>query len=150
MESVLHGLNALTHLVKEKDWIVVHDAARCVLHPDDLNAVIDAVYRTNESAFLGKPVTDTLKQQDPDTLKITTLPRTTSWQAQTPQVCRYDCLVDALLYATKDKVIVTDEAEAMERAGYPIHIVASSQCNMKITHPEDVVLASAIVNQREG
>jgi 2-C-methyl-D-erythritol 4-phosphate cytidylyltransferase len=143
--------NALAALAPEADFVAVHDAARPCVSP----ALIDAVFsRAVEvgAALLALPVADTVKRGDEAGLVRETVPRRGLWLAQTPQAARRDWLLDA--YARRDRLgqTITDDAQLLEAAGYPVRLVAGSAANLKITTREDLALAEAILlhSPREG
>ncbi len=135
-DSVLAGLRGLPDVVAGNDFVLVHDAARpCVRHAD-ISALIERGRRT-EGALLASPVRDTLKRADADQRVVETEPRESRWRALTPQMFRRAELIAALESARDDGVIVSDEAMAMERAGYKPLLVEGSDDNIKLTTPAD-------------
>ena len=140
-ESVANAL-ALTN--GEADFVAVHDAARPCLTP----ALIDAVFaRAAEAgaALLAVPVADTLKRDDGAGRVRETVSRQGLWLAQTPQVFRRDWLLDAYARRAALGTGITDDAQLVEAAGYAVHLVPGSTANLKITTPEDLGLAEAIL-----
>ncbi len=140
--SVLNGLVALTDLANEGDWVLVHDAARpCVRH-HDLHVLIDRLAKHEVGGLLGIPVRDTMKQIDEQGLVCATVERADLWHALTPQMFRYGSLRAALEGALQDGYVVTDEASAMEHAGFRPLMVEGHSDNIKITQIEDLELAA--------
>lgn len=140
--SVLNGLSALVDVAAAEDWVVVHDAARPCLKTSDLARLIETLCDHAYGGLLAVPVPDTLKRAQPGQATVAeTIDRRHLWQAQTPQLFRYKLLYQAL----QEHAPVTDEAQAMERAGYPPRLIIGSQANVKITSPEDLRLAEAIL-----
>lgn len=137
-QSVLNGLNALT--VSSRDWILVHDAARPGLTPALLQKLIDAVGEDEVGGLLAVPVVDTLKQAQRERA-IKTVAREHLWQAQTPQMFRYQLLQQALSTALQNHMTITDEASAVEVLGLTPILVPGHLSNFKITYPEDLQLA---------
>jgi 2-C-methyl-D-erythritol 4-phosphate cytidylyltransferase len=136
--------NALGLLKTEVEFVAVHDAVR----PCATTAQIDAVFAKaaeKGAALLGVPVSDTLKRVSPQHEIQGTVPRQGLWLAQTPQVFRRDWLEAA--YANRAKVgkEVTDDAQLLEAAGHPVHVVESAATNIKITTKADLILAEAIL-----
>lgn len=123
------------------DWVMVHDAARPLLSRDDRDALVAACRVDAVGGLLAAPVADTLKHSADQARVTSTVPRTNLWRALTPQMFRLGMLRDALAAAGLD---VTDEASAMEAAGYRPLLVAGSALNVKITTREDFVLAEAL------
>ncbi|HXG10942.1 MAG TPA: 2-C-methyl-D-erythritol 4-phosphate cytidylyltransferase [Gemmataceae bacterium] len=136
--------NALALVREEADFVAVHDAVRPCL----TEALVDAVFARaaqTGAALLAVPVSDTVKQVDAQQRVQATLARQGLWLAQTPQVFRREWLVEA--YARRDKVPqpITDDAQLVEAAGHPVHIVEGSPTNIKITTKADLILAEAIL-----
>jgi 2-C-methyl-D-erythritol 4-phosphate cytidylyltransferase len=139
--SVLNGLVALSELASEDDWVLVHDAARpCVRH-HDLHLLISKLATHQVGGLLGTPVRDTMKRTDAQGLVSTTVERRGLWHALTPQMFRYGLLKPALEKALEDDYEVTDEASAMEHAGYQPLMIEGHADNIKITQLEDLQLA---------
>ena len=145
-------LNALQHLrtcVKDEDWVLVHDAVRPGLSQRALARLLDALEHDPVGGILALPLADTLKRAD-DTQHISrTEPREHLWLAQTPQMFRLGVLQEALL-ASADAP--TDESQAVESLGLQPRLVAGEARNFKITYPQDLQLAEAILgtNQEVG
>jgi 2-C-methyl-D-erythritol 4-phosphate cytidylyltransferase len=140
--SVLKGLQALG-----ADWVLVHDAARPCVPPADLSALIAECRRNAVGGLLAVRLTDTLKQADADDRSARTVPRDGLWRAQTPQMFRYGRLVRALQRAQAQGVEATDEAAAIEGLGLKPRLVEGSPLNIKVTRPQDLVLAQASIRQ---
>ena len=148
-ESVFNGLHALrAQGAAEHDWVLVHDAARCLITPAHINALLDACWHDPVGGLLALPLPDTLKVGAQGRVAAT-LDRSDKWLAQTPQMFRLGAL-HAALAATQaqDFAGVTDEASAMEMAGHAPRLVPGSAQNFKVTYPEDFALAEAILNSR--
>lgn len=141
VDSVLAGLISLESMAAPDDWVLVHDAARPCLPVADLKRLIDRVTATGIGALLAQPCTDTIKRVNDAMAVQDTLDRDNLWRAQTPQMFRLQELRAALESALEQGVLVTDEASAMERAGYPVEIVEGPACNLKVTVPEDLRMA---------
>lgn len=132
MESVICGMDAFP---EEPEWIVVHDAARPLASASLFTQVIETAMQKG-GAIAAARVTDTLKQAE-DTRITATVNRNQMWQAQTPQVFPCNTLHAALRQCMSDGTDVTDDAQAMERAGHQIHVVSNTQPNPKITTTAD-------------
>lgn len=142
-DSVLAGLRALPASVGEGDLVLVHDAARpCVRHAD-LSALLECT--TPDGALLAVPLVDTLKQSDSDGRSTRTVPRAGLWRALTPQMFPRAALTSALESATCDGLAVTDEAMAMERAGFLPQLVEGAADNFKVTTAQDFLLAEFLL-----
>lgn len=148
-QSVFNGLQALlAQGVPPSDWVLVHDAARCLVTPQQVNALIDACWDDSVGGLLALPLPDTLKAAAAGRVSAT-LDRSDKWLAQTPQMFRVGALHAALATTqAQDFAGVTDEASAMEMAGFAPCLVAGSAQNFKVTYPEDFALAEAILNSR--
>ena len=147
--SVFNGLQALlAHGADVNDWVLVHDAARCLVTPGQINALIDACQNDAVGGLLALKLPDTLKTEA-DGRVAATIDRSDKWLAQTPQMFRLGAL-QAALAAQADSGFagVTDEASAMELAGLRPLLVAGSAQNFKVTYPEDFALAEAILDSR--
>jgi len=143
--SVLAGLRELSELgAHETDWVLVHDAARCLVTPEQINALIDACQGDAVGGLLAHPVADTLKQELGGRVS-STIARDSKWLAQTPQMFRKGELWAALTHVGHG---VTDESSAMEAAGFAPRLVAASAQNFKVTYPEDFALAHAVLMLR--
>jgi len=141
-KTVGNGLQALGELGADaNDWVLVHDAARCLIRPAQINALIDACLIDAVGGLLALPLPDTLKQGGGARV-ATTLPRADKWLAQTPQMFRLAALSDALQAAGD---AVTDESSAMEFVGQSPLLVQGSAQNFKVTYPQDFALAEAVL-----
>lgn len=145
MDSVLAGLLSLKDHADTDDWVLVHDVARPCVAASSLQALMAELIDEPVGGILAVPVRDTLKQVTQQKI-ISTVPRDGIWQAQTPQMFRYGCLLQALQDAVVAGVTVTDEASAMQWAGYTVQVVQGRSDNIKITYPEDLALAAAILS----
>ncbi|MDO9081541.1 MAG: 2-C-methyl-D-erythritol 4-phosphate cytidylyltransferase [Desulfuromonadales bacterium] len=140
-DSVANGLMGCNAVVD--DLVIIHDGARPLLRATDLDALLDAAAKSG-AAVLGVPVKDTIKEVQ-DGVIVATLERSSLWQVQTPQVFRYRLLLAAHRQARIDGFAGTDDAMLVERLPHPVTMVAGSYCNIKITTPEDLVIASAFL-----
>lgn len=149
--SVLNGLRVLAGHAAADDWVLVHDAARPCVRPEDLDRLMDALATHPCGGLLGLPVKDTMKRVDAAGAVRETVDRTDLWHALTPQMFRLAALRAALEDALAADVQVTDEASAMERIGCRPQMVAGHADNLKITRPEDLDLARLyLTRQLEG
>lgn len=148
--SVLNGLGELlADGVDAHDWVLVHDAARCLIEPRHINALIDACWNDAVGGLLALPLPDTLKQGRADRV-ASTVERAEKWLAQTPQMFRLGALHSALQRAEVAGFDgVTDESSAMERVGLAPLLVPGSAHNVKVTYPDDFLLADALLRSRE-
>ena len=144
-ETVVNGLaHLLAHGAAAHDWVLVHDAARCLVRPAWIDSLIDACLPDPVGGLLALPLADTLKAAEGDRVAAT-IDRRAKWQAQTPQMFRLGPLREALVRAGSH---VTDEASAMEAAGQSPRLVPGSLENFKITWPADFDLADRLLRTR--
>jgi 2-C-methyl-D-erythritol 4-phosphate cytidylyltransferase len=146
-DSVLNGLRALPDAVRERDWVLVHDAARPCLRHDDLTRLLDHGEAHGVGAILAAPVRDTLKRADARGEIERSEPREALWRALTPQMFRRATLQRALEAAIAAGVTVTDEAMAIERLGLKPMLVEGAEDNIKVTTPSDLALAEFIISR---
>jgi len=142
-DSMRAGLAALP---PDVELVAVHDAARPLVRPGDVSAVVAAA-RDHGAALLAVPLRDTLKRVR-DGQVAETLPRVACWAAQTPQVFRADWLREALSKAEADGFQGTDDAQLVERLGIAVRVVEGDPRNLKITWPEDLEIAEALLAQQ--
>jgi 2-C-methyl-D-erythritol 4-phosphate cytidylyltransferase len=147
-ESVRNGLAAIGEHAVADDWILVHDAARPCVDVATLHRLLNELEDEPVGGLLAIPLADTLKRAETGAgLRVAaTEDRTGLWRAQTPQMFRYAILQHALRKA--DGKDVTDEAQAVEALGVKPRLVQGSASNIKVTYPEDLALAEAILAQR--
>lgn len=146
--SVLNALQLLRQQAAEEDWVLVHDAARPCLRREDLDHLIDVLRDHPVGGLLGLPLADTVKRTAADDTVIETVPREHLWRALTPQMFRLGELHEALGTALKNNRLVTDDASAMELAGKAPKMVEGHGDNIKITRPQDLVLARLYMTQQ--
>jgi 2-C-methyl-D-erythritol 4-phosphate cytidylyltransferase/2-C-methyl-D-erythritol 2,4-cyclodiphosphate synthase len=142
-DSVMAGLVA----AGDAGIAVVHDAARPLVTPEIIDAVLDAMESGADAAFAGIAVVDTLKRQHPDRLE--TVDRTDLWRAQTPQAFRIEVLRPALRQAIEDGRLVTDEVTLIEEAGGSVIVVPGDERLMKLTRPEDSGIVTLLAGGNE-
>lgn len=148
MDSVLAGLDFLQDRAASDDWVLVHDVARPCIAVDSLNKLHETLLGDVVGGILANPVRDTLKKVEGGNIAAT-VSRDHLWQAQTPQMFRFGLLRDALIAAKKQNFQVTDEASAVELAGFLVKIVEGRMDNIKITYADDLALAGVIL-QAQG
>jgi len=148
-ESVFNGLQAmLSSGVGGDDWVLVHDAARCLVSPESVSRLIETCQHDAVGGLLALPLPDTLKSEEGGRV-VATVPREHKWLAQTPQMFRLQVLHDALaVVADSGFAGITDEASAIERLGLRPRLVEGSAQNFKVTYPADFALAEAILRSR--
>jgi 2-C-methyl-D-erythritol 4-phosphate cytidylyltransferase len=154
-DSVANGLLALLEQgAQPHDWVLVHDAARCLLQPAAVNRLIDACEGDEVGGLLALPLADTLKAAQRDASgaarACATLDRQDKWAAQTPQMFRLGLLQAALAHALSDPVLaagITDEASAIEALGHQPKLVPGAIDNIKLTWPDDFAWAERWLKQ---
>lgn len=146
-ESVLHALELLNAMGASNDWVLVHDAARPCLALEDFEHLIDAIKHDEVGGILAAPVRDTMKRAGVDGRIACTVQRDGLWHAMTPQIFRVGMLRNCIMRAMADGAHVTDDASAMEHCGYQPRLVEGRVDNIKITRPEDLVLAEWILGR---
>lgn len=148
-ESVLNGLSYLKGKANADDWILVHDAARPCVTLGSINDLIEQLSQSDVGGILSVPVSDTLKKVAQSDKIQTTINRENLWQAQTPQMFRYQLLRDCLEKALSTNANITDESSAVELYGYSPTVVEGRSDNIKVTRPDDLLLAEFIMQQQE-
>jgi 2-C-methyl-D-erythritol 4-phosphate cytidylyltransferase len=142
-ESVLNGLDAIQGRTQQDDWVLVHDAARPCLTQEMLDRLLGELAEDAVGGLLAVPVADTLKREGKDGRVDHTEPRAGLWRAQTPQMFRYGLLREALQAIGTDTP--TDEAQAVEFLGHAPRLVMGDGHNLKVTYPEDLVIAELLL-----
>jgi 2-C-methyl-D-erythritol 4-phosphate cytidylyltransferase len=142
---VTNGLRELRRVgAVDTDWVLVHDAARCLVTPQLVDRLIDACVDDEVGGLLAHPLADTLKLGE-DGRVAATINRGDKWQAQTPQMFRLGMLRQAL-EAADDRI--TDESSAIEAMGLRPLLVEAGAQNFKVTYPEDFAMAEAVLGAR--
>ncbi len=158
-ESVLAGLKSIDAAnggCGDTDWVMVHDAARPLVSTKDIVRLKQRLQSSGRATILGARVADTVKRVNASTEHADqssqaireTVDRTELWVAQTPQAASLNTLLAALesLDASGKLPLVTDEASALEMLGHPVDIIEGNRRNFKVTLPEDLVMAEAILS----
>ncbi|MBW2487584.1 MAG: 2-C-methyl-D-erythritol 4-phosphate cytidylyltransferase [Deltaproteobacteria bacterium] len=140
-DSVYNGLKA----IKNDDGLVlIHDGVRPFVRQEHLRACIEGAHKQG-ACILGVPASDTVKQVNAQNVIVQTRPRNTLWLAQTPQAFEIKLIKKAHASAKQDGFIGTDDASLVERLGAAVKMIPGSRCNIKITRPEDLKLARALL-----
>jgi 2-C-methyl-D-erythritol 4-phosphate cytidylyltransferase len=148
-QSVRHALASLAGRAEPDDWVLVHDAARPCLERADVDLLLDRLAAHPVGGLLATPLTDTLKQADGACDCAQTVARARLWRALTPQMFRFG-LLDRALADAQEAMGITDEASAIERLGLKPRLIAGRSDNIKVTGPDDLALARAILAAREA
>lgn len=147
-DSIKKGLD---YLIAQKTdpgtLILVHNAANIFLEETDIKKLLTEIKRGNASA-VALPSTDTLRELTAKMKPVKKLDRSQIWRMQTPQGAPLKIMLKAYEKAVWDKYIGTDDLELIERIGYPVRIIEGSKLNFKITYPEDLKLAEALMEKR--
>ncbi|HEY9051228.1 MAG TPA: 2-C-methyl-D-erythritol 4-phosphate cytidylyltransferase [Gammaproteobacteria bacterium] len=150
-DSVLNALKLLEQQNPQpanEAWVLVHDAARPCVRPADLEKLIELASHDDHGGLLALPVRDTMKRQKDNNRVQTTVDRKGLWHALTPQMFKLSLLRQALEQALEKGVQVTDDASAMELAGYSPLLVEGHEDNIKITRPFDLSLANLYLKEQ--
>ncbi len=148
--SVLNALHVLSTQAHDNDWVLVHDAARPCLRIEDISLLIDSIDDDSIGGLLAIPVRDTMKRTSDRNTVVDTLDRRYLWHALTPQMFRLGSLREALAEALENEALVTDESSAMELAQYTPELIEGHADNIKITRPEDLILAEFYLQQQDA
>ncbi len=149
-ESVYNALQYLDDtLAEDQDFVLVHDAARPCLRHSDLDLLMQELEQDEVGGILASPMSDTLKmaemQEGSGNVVSKTLDREIIWRAHTPQMFRLGTLKKALAHCVKNNIKITDEASAIEHLGLQVKLIKGQSDNIKITHAEDLALATTIL-----
>ena len=145
-DSVQAGLK---ELAENSEFVAVHDAARPLITPREIERVFSAA-RKHGAAVLAAPITDTLKFADANQVVSGSIDRQNVFAMQTPQIFRRASLLEAYERVSRNSLTVTDEVSAIEHAGGSIVIVPAQDHNLKITYAGDLPIAESILKQRHS
>jgi 2-C-methyl-D-erythritol 4-phosphate cytidylyltransferase len=140
-DSVYNGLQLVN---KETEFVCIHDCARPLITKDIVLNVMEAAFKYGASVA-GVPLKFTIKEVDSDNFVTKTPDRSTLWEIQTPQMMRTELLKRGFEIAFDQKLTVTDDVSLVEIAKHPVKIVESSYSNIKITTPDDLLLAEKLL-----
>lgn len=143
----LSALEGFKNVSEKATFVAVHDAARCLITPEMIEKTVRAAVM-NGSAAAACKATDTVKLVNSRLLVTATPERDTVWLASTPQIFETEIYRASAYVALRDKIAVTDDASMAEHAGFAVKLVDIGKENIKITTPEDVFLAEAILKMR--
>jgi 2-C-methyl-D-erythritol 4-phosphate cytidylyltransferase len=145
-DSVRAGLD---HLDSATRWVAVHDAARPLITPEQIERVFQQC-ANHGAAALAEPINDTLKRADSDLLVSGSVDRDQLYAMQTPQIFERQLIEEAYRAVCAENIFVTDEVSVVERMGRKVVLVVNSDFNFKITYPRDLPLADFVLKQRMG
>ena len=143
-DSVGAGLD---HLESVMRYVAVHDAARPLVTPQQIDRVFEQC-RIHGAAALAEPINDTLKRADADLLVTDSVDRQELYAMQTPQIFERQLIAEAYRAVYTKNVSVTDEVSAVERLGRKVALVLNDDFNFKITYPRHLPLAEFVLTQR--
>lgn len=143
--SVFNGLAAIAGIASRHpgSLVLVHDGARCFVTPDVISRVIGGIGKYG-ACGAAVPVKDTIKQAGPDGSVLQTLDRSRLWAMQTPQGAAFEHLYSACENAIKKDLTATDDLAVLELAGIPVHLVMGDYLNIKLTTPDDRLVAEQL------
>lgn len=142
-DSVFNGLKILP---ADTDFVVVHDGVRPFVTDEMIFTCLEAAADWG-AAVVAVPVKDTIKITDRDGFVVDTPDRSQLWATQTPQVFRRDLLLEAHRHAQRKQIQLTDDAALVEQLGLKVRCVMGSYGNLKITTPEDLIVAEALMRE---
>jgi 2-C-methyl-D-erythritol 4-phosphate cytidylyltransferase len=145
-DSVRAGLERLG---SDASYVAVHDAARPLVAPDQIERVF-TLAREHGAAALAEPITDTLKRADENHFVTASVLRENLYAMQTPQIFARDLLERAYAAVAASNVSITDEVSAVEHLGAKVMLVPNEEWNVKITYPRDLLLAQSVLARRSG
>lgn len=143
-QSVLNGISLCD---SSSNFIAIHDGARPLIDINDVNNVFDNAIKYKAST-LGVPVKDTIKQLSQDNFIDYTPPRELLYQIQTPQVFEKDLYLKGVSFAKKQHKDFTDDCQLVESIGYKVYVTKGSYSNIKITTPDDIIIANSIIKNK--
>mmetsp|Transcript_32013 Transcript_32013/g.35861 ORF Transcript_32013/g.35861 Transcript_32013/m.35861 type:complete len:310 (-) Transcript_32013:48-977(-) len=148
--SVENGLNKLVEMSKGKcQFVAIHDSARPLVTIEEIcNVVREA--KEHGAAVLGVPCKATIKESEDGSFVQRTIPRSRLWEVHTPQVIRIETLLKGFQKVAKENLEVTDDVSVVEALGEPVKLTRGEYTNLKITTPEDMDVAEAILKDRNS
>ena len=149
-DSVMNGLVALQETAADNDWVLVHDMARPCVTPANIARLISELDGHSVGGILAAPINDTLKIVAADRRILSTVNRAEYRAAQTPQMFRFGLLKSSIQAMLDQQKLPTDEASAIEFAGFSAQVIEGRQDNIKITRREDLAIAEAIMKNQEA
>ncbi|CAD6235517.1 unnamed protein product [Miscanthus lutarioriparius] len=143
-DSVFNGLQEIDG---DSELLCVHDSARPLVSSEDVKKVLEDA-AVHGAAVLGVPVKATIKEANSDSFVVKTLDRKTLWEMQTPQVMKPNLLRDGFELVKRDGLEVTDDVSIVEYLKHPVYITEGSYTNIKVTTPDDLLLAERLMNEK--
>jgi 2-C-methyl-D-erythritol 4-phosphate cytidylyltransferase len=139
--------NGLKGCGSQTDIVAVHDGARPLVTPALIESTV-ASAREFGTGIAATKVVDTIKEANEDRTVVRTVDRTRLWAVQTPQTVKLGLLRTAYAKVMEKKIVVTDEAAAVELLGEKVHLVETPFLNLKVTMPSDLAMAEALLSVR--
>ena len=140
-DSVYNGIQAAD---EKSDYLVIHDGARPLITKEVVRAGLDMAY-AHRASIIAVPVKDTIKLVSKDGKVEATPDRSSLWSVQTPQIFEKELIIHAHEYAKEHGLSVTDDSMLVEAIGVPVYIVEGEYTNIKITTPEDLIIAEKML-----
>ena len=140
-DSVFNGMQVVND---KAEYVVIHDAARPLITEESVRAGLNTAYM-NKATVIAVPVKDTIKVVDQDGKVRNTPDRNTLWSVQTPQIFEKELIMYAHQYAKEHGLSVTDDSMLVEAIGVPVYITEGQYTNIKITTPEDMIIAERLL-----
>ena len=147
--SIFNGLKKIKELqINDTNniWVMIHDAARPAILPNDILDFINSVIEINKSSIMAVPIFDTIKKVDKKNNIIRTILRDEMWLAQTPQMFRFGILFESLKHCIENNIEVTDESQALEILNHECTVIKGKSYNIKITEDIDLIRARCLAN----
>ncbi len=138
--------NGLCQTEADSEIVLIHDIVRPLVRSEHIEAVVSKVKESN-AAILAAPMKATVKEVENHLRIQRTVSRNNLWMAQTPQGFKRDLILKVFNQLKNVDREFTDDAEMVEKAGYPVYIVPGTDENIKITTPEDMRIAEALLNE---
>lgn len=138
--------NGLCQINSDTDIVLIHDVVRPLVRKEHIEAVINKTKECH-AAILAAPMKATVKEVGDNFRILRTIPRNTLWMAQTPQGFESKLILKVFRQFKNSDTEFTDDAQMVEKAGYPVYVVPGTDENIKITTPEDIRLAEALLAQ---
>jgi 2-C-methyl-D-erythritol 4-phosphate cytidylyltransferase len=148
-ERHLSVWNGISQLPEECEVVAVHDAARPLVSSELISRSVGLARECGAVSVAG-PIVETIKRADLEQNVCGSVDRSGLWAMQTPQVFRFDWLLDAYKRIVDSGRSVTDEVSALQEAGYTVRLLQNTDWNIKITFPRDLDLAEKMMNIREA
>lgn len=143
-DSVFNGLQEIDG---DSELVCVHDSARPLVSSEDVKKVLEDA-AVHGAAVLGVPVKATIKEANTNSFVVKTLDRKTLWEMQTPQAMKPNLLRDGFELVKRDGLEVTDDVSIVEYLKHPVYITEGSYTNIKVTTPDDLLLAERLMNEK--